>query len=65
MAREFPDPSSIDERVVSPDPPKWWKLGSLGDSCLKFEYFHKDKDYAQLMYVSIENTEVLYHDALW
>ena len=65
MELEFPDPASIDESMISADPPKWWTLKKLGDSCLKFKYFHPDKDYAQFVYVSFDSTEVFYHDASW
>ena len=65
MNFEFPEPSEIDESLISTDPPRWWVLKSLGDTCLKFEYFHPDKDYAQFAYISLDSTEVFYHDANW
>jgi hypothetical protein len=62
---EFPDPTKNDDNIISTDPPNWWLLKSLGDSCLKFEYFHGDKDYAQFAYISKDSTEVFYYDATW
>jgi hypothetical protein len=62
---EYPDPSSINESLISSDPPKWWILKKLGDSCLKYEYRHPDKDYIQFAYISIDSTDVFYHDISW
>ena len=65
MIREYPDPSKIDESLISSDPPKWWVIKKLGDSCLKYEYRTPGKDYIKLAYVSLDSTEVFYHDMSW
>lgn len=65
IEREFPDTSSIDESLISTAPPRWWSIKKLGDSCLKYEYRQPDKDYIQLAYISIDSTEVYYHDISW
>lgn len=65
MKIEFKDPALIDENIVGTDPPKWWSIMRLGDSCLKFEYRHSDEDRMQIAYVSMDSTEIFYNDATW
>ena len=66
IAMEFPElPSSIDEDIISTDPPKWWILRQLGDSCLKYEYFRPNEDYAQVVYISMDSSEIFYRVTTW
>jgi hypothetical protein len=65
MDREYPDPSTIDESLISSEPPKWWIIKNLGDSCVKYQYHEPDKDYIRIAYISIDSTDVFYHDISW
>ena len=60
----YEDPAKIDERLI-PSLPKWWNIRKLGDSCLSFEYFHPNKDYAQIGYLSLDSSEVFYKEVAW
>ena len=62
---EFPDTCIIDESLISDDPPRWWSIKKLGNTCLKYEYRQLDKDYIQVAYISTDSTEVYYRDMSW
>ncbi|MEO5943571.1 MAG: hypothetical protein ABIP30_07625 [Ferruginibacter sp.] len=61
IALEYEDPGKIDESLI-PSLPKWWNIRKLGDSCISFEYFLTDEDYAQTGYLSLDSTEVFYKE---
>ncbi|MDO6429095.1 hypothetical protein Q4E93_00760 [Flavitalea sp. BT771] len=65
MDLEYPALSTADESIISSDPPKWWAIKQLGDSCIKYEYRHSGKDYIQIVYMSVDSSEVYYHDIAW
>jgi hypothetical protein len=60
----YEDPNTIDESLI-PSLPKWWNIRKLGDSCISFEYFHPNEDYAQVGYLSLDSTEVFYKEIAW
>jgi len=64
MKIESIDTTANDADMI-PYRPNWWRLNSLGDSCLKYEYIHKDEDRAQVLFISIDSTEVFYKDLVW
>lgn len=45
--------------------PPWWTLTKLGDSCLSYEFIEVGSDHAQMMYVSLDSTEVFFEDMHW
>ena len=60
----YDDPSTIDESLI-PSLPKWWNIRELGDSCMRFEYFHPNEDYAQVGYLSLDSSEVFYKEVAY
>jgi len=65
MDLEYPDSSTEDDDIISSNPPKWWAIRQLGDSCIKYEYRQSGKDYIQVAYVSVDSTDVYFHDISW
>jgi len=57
-------PSNTDESLI-PYTPKWFDIRKLGDSCIRFYYKWEDKDYAQVLYLSNDSSEVFYREDSW
>lgn len=64
MDLAYEEPDKIDENLI-PSLPKWWNIRKLGTSCFTFEYYHDDKDYAQIGYFSTDSSEVYYKEIAW
>lgn len=58
--------SRQDMEISYTDPkPGWFDIRKLGDSCTRYFYKWEDKDYAQVLYLSNDSSEVFYREDSW